>query len=113
MDPTTEEKQNDQAQEKRSGGGIGQGINAINKLVRGELKNPLGKIGSRVALQTALRGLSAFLASPAGLPILIAMMLVVVFTIIIVGFGGTPPLESNNQAVNAPPTEPPTPPAVP
>lgn len=88
MDPTSEEKQNNQNQEKQSGGGLNHGINTINNLVG--LKNPFGKIGSRVATQTVLKGFSAFLASPVGLPILITIAAVFIFTIIIMGFGGVP-----------------------
>lgn len=93
MDPAPQEKQKDQVQEKHSEGGIGQGINVINNLMGGGIKNPFGKIGSKVASQTALRGFAAFLASPAGLPILIAIALVVVFTVIVMGFGGVPAIE--------------------
>lgn len=103
MNPTLEEKQNDQAQEKQPGGGISRGINSINNL--GRLKNPFGKIGSRVIAQTALRGFTAFLAGQ-GFPIMVALGLVLLFTIIIImGFGGAPPSEMNNQTTNVAPTE--------
>lgn len=108
MDPTLEEKQSDQTQEKKSGGGIGQGINAINNLMGGGIKNPFGKIGLKVATQTTLRGFAAFLASPAGLPILITIVLVIVFTVVIMGFGGAPAIEPTQVQ-----TPTPTPPAVP
>lgn len=104
MDPTLEEKQNEQVQREQSGGGIGRGINAINKLARQGLKNPLGKIGSRVVAQTALRGFAAFLAGP-GLPISLALGAILLFTIIIVmGFGGALPSETNTQGHNLIPT---------
>lgn len=103
MDPTLEEKQSDQAQKKQSGGGISRGINSINNL--GRFKNPFGKIGSRVIAQTALRGFAAFLAGT-GFPIAVALGLVLLFTIIIVmGFGGAPPSELNNQAANVAPAK--------
>lgn len=117
MDPTLEEKQNDQSQNKQSGQGIiSRGINSINNL-KGANKlfsNPLRKIGSRVVAQTALRGFAAFLAGP-GLPIAVALGLVLLFTIIIVmGFGGAPSSEPNSQTTNVPPTKTITPtPAVP
>ncbi len=101
MDPTLEEKQKELPQQKRSTEGtISQGINTINNLARARLgfTNPLGKIGSRVVAQTALRGFAAFLAGP-GLPIVIALGFVLLFTIIIImGFGGVPPSETNTQA---------------
>lgn len=106
MDPTQEER-NNQSQEKQKQGILGRGINSINNL-RGAnklLSNPLGKIGSRVATQTALRGFSALLASQVGLPILIAIVSIVVFTIII-GFGGAPGAPSSQTSVQAPPAEP-------
>jgi CBS domain containing-hemolysin-like protein len=100
MDPTLGEKQNDQAQEKQSEQGIiSRGINSINNL-RGAnrlLSKPISRIGSRVVLQTGLRGLAAFLAGP-GLPIAVAIISVFVFTLIIVGFGGAPPSETSIQA---------------
>lgn len=103
MNPTLEEKQNDQAQGKQSGGGVNRGINTINNLMG--FKNPFGKIGSRVIVQTALRGFAAFLAGP-GFPIAVALGFVLLFTIIIVmGFGGAPPSEINNQATNVTPAE--------
>lgn len=103
MNPALEEKQNDQAQEKQAGGGISRGINSINNL--GRLKNPFGKIGSRAIAQTALRGFTAFLAGQ-GFPIVVALGLVLLFTmIIIMGFGGAPISELNNQTTNVTPTE--------
>ena len=103
MDPTQEKNQNDQPQEKQSGG-IGRGINTINKLARGGIKNPLGKIGSRVVTQTALMGLRAFLAGP-GLPVLVALGAILFFTIIIImGIGGAPSSETNTQGSNLNPT---------
>lgn len=113
MDPTLEEKQNDQAQGEQSGQGIiGRGINSINNLGRTNrlLSNSINKIGSRVAAQTALRGLTAFLGSTSGVwvPIAATVILVLVFTLIIVGFGGTPPSETNLQTPQASPTQIPT-----
>lgn len=111
MDPTLEEKQNDQTQNKQSGQGIiSRGINSFNSL-RGAnrlLSNPLGKIGSRVVAQAAVRGFAAFLAGP-GFPIAITIIAVFVFTFIIVGFGGAPPSETNVQAPQTVPTLTPTP----
>ena len=104
MDPTLEEKQSDQPQQKRSAeGSISQGINTINKLAGGGFKNPLGGIGSRVVAQTALRGFAAFLAGP-GLPIAIAIISVFIFTFIIVEFGGAPGSQTN-QSANPTPAE--------
>lgn len=94
MDPLLEEKQNNQPQQKRPTGESA--INTINNLAgaRNLLKNPLGKIGSRVVLQAGTRTLSAFLASPAGL-VLIVIAVILIFTIvIIVGFGGAPASET-------------------
>lgn len=113
MDPTLEEKQSDQPQQKQSKEGtINQGINAINNLVRARrgFTNPLGEIGSRVVVQTALRGFAAFLAGP-GLPIALALGAILFFTIIIVvGLGGVPSSESNIQApADVPTLTPPTP----
>lgn len=105
MDPTLEEKQNDQPQEKQRQGIISRGINSFNNL-RGAnrlLSNPLGRIGTRVVLQAGLRGFAAFLAGP-GLPIAIAIASVFIFTLIIVlGFGGAPSSETNVQAPQASP----------
>ena len=91
-----------------SGGGISRGINNINNFARRGLTNPFGKIGQRVATQTALRGLAAFLASSSGVwvPIAITLVLVFIFTFIIVGFGGAPALETGVQ--QATPTATPT-----
>lgn len=103
MNPALEEKQNDQAQGKQTGGGISRGINSINNL--GRLKNPFGKIGSRAVAQIALRGFAAFLAG-SGFPIMVALGLVLLFTIIIImGFGGAPPSEQNDQITNLVPME--------
>jgi hypothetical protein len=54
-------EQNNQSQEKQSEGRISQGINAVNNLVGGGIKNPFGKIGSRVAVQAATK--ATFLAT--------------------------------------------------
>lgn len=99
MDPMPEEKQSGESQQKQSNEGA----------IRG-FTNPLGKIGSRVAAQTALRGLTAFLGSASGVwvPIAIAIVLVFVLTFIIVGFGGAPPSEMNVQAPQASSTLAPT-----
>lgn len=83
-----------------AGGGINRGINTINNFAKRGLTNPFGKIGQRAAVQTALRGFSAFLASQVGLPILITLAFIVIFTIIIVGFGGVPP--TSETSVQAP-----------
>lgn len=109
MGTTLEEKQTDQPQQKQSKEGtISQGINTINDLARARrgFTNPLGKVGSGIIAQTALRGFAAFLAGP-GLPIAIAIISVFIFTFIIVAFGGAPLSETNNQS--AKPTITPTP----
>ncbi|MBI2613948.1 MAG: hypothetical protein HYW62_04190 [Candidatus Levybacteria bacterium] len=117
MYPTQEEKQNyqDQKQESRQGI-ISRGINSVNNLRNANrlFSNPIGRIGSKVAVQTALRGFAVFLIGP-GLPILIAIVLVSVLTFIIVGFGGAPALETGVQTLpNHLPTQKPTsPPAAP
>lgn len=107
MDPTLEEKQNELPQQKRSTEGtISQGINTINNLARARrgFTNPLGKVGQGVVQQAALRGFAAFLAG-SGLPVAIALGLVLLFTVIIVmGFGGAPSSETNNQGLNLSPT---------
>lgn len=103
MDPALEEKQ-----EKQKQGFISRGINSLNNL-RGANRlpsNPLGKIGSRVAVQTALRGFAALLAGP-GLPVAITLGAILLFTmIIVVGFGGAPGAPSSQTSVQAPPAEP-------
>jgi hypothetical protein len=76
----------------------GRGININNFMGRG-FKNLFGKSGSKAVVQTALRGFSAFLTGP-GLPIAIALILVVLFTIMIVGFGGVPMSTPDNQTTN-------------
>lgn len=112
MDPTLEEKQNNQPQQKRSTEGtISQGINAINNLARARrgLQNPLGKVGTRIAAQIATKGrLLAFLTSPAGL-VLVVTIVVLVFTfILIIGFGGAPSSETISPTNEIAPTETPT-----
>jgi hypothetical protein len=104
MNSTPEEKQNDQTQKKTIGGGINQGIKVINNLVGGGFKNPFGKISSRVVTQTALRGFFTFLVGPV-FPIVIALIAIFVFTLIIVGLGGAPSSEQNNQTANVVPTK--------
>lgn len=72
---------------RASGGRINRGINSINKLMRGGIKNPFGKlVGPRATL---LRGFAAFLAGP-GFPIVVALVSVFVLTFIIIMFGGAP-----------------------
>lgn len=102
MDPTLEEKQDEPSQQKRSTEGtISRGINTINNFARRGLTSPFGKVGSRIALQTGLRGLTAFLGSTSGVwvPIAIAIVSVFIFTFIIVGFGGAP-VSQTSQSVN-------------
>lgn len=93
MEPTLEEQQEDSSQKQQQRQGIlSRGINTLNNL-RGAnrlFSNPVGRIGSRIAIQTAARGFAAFLAGP-GLPIAIAIIAVFIFTFIIVGFGGGVP----------------------
>ncbi len=105
MDPALEEKQNNESQQKKPAGESA--INTINNLAgaRRLLKSPLGKVGSRVVLQAGIRGLSAFLLSPAGL-VLIAITTILIFTVIVIlGSGGAPTSEINNQVVNPTPIE--------
>lgn len=101
MDPTREQ-QNDQERQSRQG---------ANRL----LPSPIRGIGSRVITQTALRGFSALLASQVGLPILIAIVLILVFTFIIVGFGAAPLSGTTTQSIGPTivPTETSTPTPVP
>lgn len=101
MDPTLGEKQEGQFQEKQSRGGFGQGIKTINNLVGGKFRNPLGfgKIGSKAATQAVLRGFSALLTSQVALPILITIALIIIFTVIIVGFGGIPFSGPDSQTI--------------
>lgn len=104
MDPTLDENQGNQPQEKQKQGIVSRGINSFNRART--LSNPLGKIGSRVATQTALRGFSALLASQVGLPIAIALGAILLFTtIMIMVFGGAPGAPSSQTSVQAPPTE--------
>lgn len=97
------ENQNDQSQEKKSGGGIGQGINTVNKLARGGIKNPFGKIGQRVVVQAGSRILAFLLGS--GLPIVVVGIILLLTLIIVVGFGGAPSSGPNDQITNPIPTE--------
>lgn len=107
MDPTPEERQNDQPQQKQSKeGAVGQGISAINNFVRARrgFTNPLGKVGSRAVTQVVLRGFTAFLAG-AWFPVALTLGLVLLFTVIIImGFGGAPPSETGVQTPQALPT---------
>jgi len=104
MDPTIKEKQNNGSQEKKSGGGISQGINTLNNL--GGLKSPFGKTGSRVAAQagkvaaqTTTR-FSAFLfTTPTGWVIL-SIILILIITFVIVLPLGAPPTETSTQTTN-------------
>lgn len=88
-------------------GGIGRGINAVNKLTGQELGNPLEKIGSKLAQQAVTKGITSFLGATAGvwIPVVIAIVSVLVFTFIVVGFGGVPSSEPNGQTTNVNPTE--------
>lgn len=94
MDPLLEEKQNNQPQQKRPTGEST--INTINNLAgaRNLFKNPLGKIGSKVVLQVGTRTLSAFLASPPGLVLIVIAVIFISTIIIIVGFGSAPASET-------------------
>ena len=105
--PTESQGQQPSQPSRPSAGGINRGINTINNFARMGFRNPFGKIGQRVVGQTALRGLTAFFSSFSGVwvPIAITLVLVFVFTLIIVGFGGAPPLETS---VQTPPTAMPT-----
>lgn len=103
MDPTPGDKQNDQTQEKQSGGGINRGINAVNNLMG--FKNPFGKIGSKAAAQAGSRIAAFLFTTPAGW-VTIGIAVVVVITLVIVLSLGAPPTETN---INAAQTEFPTP----
>jgi hypothetical protein len=84
------------------------GINALNNLMRGGIKNPLGKFGTNAAM----KGLLAFLTSnPWVLGIIITLVVVVVFTFVIVGFGGVPSTQIDAQSAD--PTATLIPPAAP
>ena len=100
-----------------SGGGISRGINNINNFARRGLTNPFGKIGQRVAAQTALRGFAAFLATNpwVWLVLGIAILFIVVFVIVFSGFsGGIPGAPTTEPTPTIAPTETTTPtPAVP
>ncbi len=107
MDPTLNKEQ--ESQRKKSDQGLlSKGINSINLA-----RNPFGKIRVLgVVTQAARSGFAVLLTSPTGLPILIALATIVIFTAFIVGFGGIPSLETNSQSViNPNPT--PLPPAEP
>ncbi|OGH24217.1 MAG: hypothetical protein A3B47_04285 [Candidatus Levybacteria bacterium RIFCSPLOWO2_01_FULL_39_24] len=106
MDPTLEERQNNQEQEKKSGGGISQGINALNNL-RG-LRNLSGKTGlksaaqvGRLAAQGAAR-FGAFLFTPTGLVVL-TVAIVFIGTVAVIFLLGAPP----TQTITPSPTPPP------
>lgn len=103
MDPTPEENQKDQNQERQPGQGIiSRGINSINNLRTAKklLSNPINKIGSRALAQTALRGFAAFLsANPwiwlvLGIVILVIIVFVIVFSGFSGGIPGAPTLET-------------------
>lgn len=95
MDPTLEDKQNDQAREKQSGGGFNQGINAINNLVG--FKNPFGKIGSKVAVQAGSKIAAFLFTTPAGW-VTIGIVVIVVITLVIVISLGAPPTATDTNA---------------
>lgn len=100
MDPALEEKQNNQPQQKNSGdGAIGQGINAINKLAGRGIKNPLGKIGSKAAVQVG-RSMFTFLAANPWVWIVLGIIILAVVVFIIVFSLGGPPSGGDNQTVN-------------
>ena len=107
MDPTLEEKQSGQPQQKQSRQGFSsRATNLINNIggAKRLLSSPINKIGQRVVSQTILRGFAAFLAGP-GLPVVVALGLVLLFTVIILmGFGGAPFLELNTQKSDLSPT---------
>lgn len=112
MDSTLGEKQGDQAQKKQSGGGVNRGINAINNLMRGGLKNPFGKTLTKVTVQAGSKIATFLFTTPAGW-VTIGIVVVVIFTIIIiVGLGGAPSPETSVQPVINPTTTP-TPPVGP
>lgn len=107
MDPTLEENQSNQSQQKRPAGESA--INTINNLAsaRRLFKNPVGKVGSKVALQAG-RSLITLLATNPWAWAVLGIIVVVIFTFIIVmGFGGTvPPSEINSQITPTPITLP-------
>lgn len=89
---------------RQSGGRFNRGINTINRLARGGIKNPFGKIATRAVVQTGLRGLIASMG-PTLIPILITLIAVVSFTVFIVGFGGAPGAPPSQTTIQTPPTE--------
>lgn len=96
---------------RTSGGGLNRGINSLNRLMGGGLRNPLGKFGSRIAAQTALKGITAFLAANPWVWIALGVITlgIIVFTIVFSGtFGGipgAPTSESSNLLFNPSPTQ--------
>lgn len=97
MDPTTQENQSEQKKQ----GGISQEINALNNFR--DLNGPLGKTGSRTAIQAgklAAQGaakLGTFLVSnPVGW-IILAIIVVVIITFIIVLSLGAPALQTGEN----------------
>ena len=116
--PQTESQGSQPSQPSRpSAGGVSRGINTINNFARRGLTNPFGKIGQRVAAQTALRGFAAFLATNpwVWLVLGIAILFIVVFVIVFSGFsGGIPGAPTTEPTPTIAPTETTTPtPAVP
>lgn len=111
MDPTLGEKQNDQAQREQSGQGIiSRGINSINNLGRTNrlLSSSINKIGSRVVAQAGRSVFTLLATSPWAWVILIVLIVVIFTFIIVMGFGGAPPSETNLQTPQASPTQTPT-----
>lgn len=101
MDPTREER-NDQAQEKQRQGIPGRGI----------ATRFLGRIGRRIAVQTALRGFAALLANPITLIVIgvTVGVFIIVFVIVFAGgFGGVPGAPTLETTPTIVPTETETP----
>lgn len=88
---------NQSQQENKKQGGLGQGtINTINNFPLRGFGRPF--LGQRVATGVALRGATGFFAAnPWFWGILGIILLIVIFTAGIVGFGGFPASEQNNQ----------------
>ncbi len=99
MDPTLEKQQDNQDQQKQSGGGI---INATSNLA-GRFKNPFRITGSRIVIQAGSRVIAFLFTTPAGWAI-VAIGIIVVFTLAIILPLGLPSFSTNEQTPN-PPTE--------
>lgn len=99
------EKQNNSSQPNQSGF-MSQGINSINNLVRARrlFSGSAARLGSRLAIQTAGRGLIAFLVSNPWILGFVAIGILVIFVFVAVLSGAAPGAPSMPTAQTTPTT---------